>query len=177
MRRAPIEGVSYVTQMSGANFTSRGKKRKIEGEEQNVVCEIFALPTPSKKKKLKEKKKSSSPGWSRWCISRCIRSEKASPSSNLSTGDSRPMSQSLSPASLSPRPLSLRLNLSMSCNAYLSRGGGEITNIYASVSRRRRICKTRLTVDIFGNARRVLSVWQADRICPRRRLMMNKYVV
>lgn len=59
------------------------------------------------------------PGWSRWCISRCIRSEKPSPSSSLSTGDSLPMSQSLSPASLSPRPLSFRLNLSMSCNAYL----------------------------------------------------------
>lgn len=96
-----------MTQLSGANLASCACKTRRGKNQWRDLSGWVGYITKS------------SPGWSRWCISRCMRSEKPSPSSSLSTGDSRPMSQSLSPASLSPRPLSFRLNLSMSCNAYL----------------------------------------------------------
>ncbi len=54
-------------------------------------------------------------GCSRWCPSGVKSSLKPSPS----RGDSLPISQSLSPASLSPLPLSFRLNLSISFKANL----------------------------------------------------------
>lgn len=55
------------------------------------------------------------PGCGRCCPS----GVKTSPNPSPSNGDSLPISQSLSPASLSPRPLSFRLNLSISFSAYL----------------------------------------------------------
>lgn len=55
------------------------------------------------------------PGCDRCCPS----GVNTSPNPSPSKGDSLPISQSLSPASLSPRPLSFRLNLSISLSAYL----------------------------------------------------------
>lgn len=102
-------------------------------DQADVLLHIVGHVTPVENNQLKKVgQEKDSPGWSLWCISRWIRSENPSPSSSLSTGDSRPMSQSLSPASLSPRPLSFRLNLSMSCNAYLSGGSSQLNSVTGS---------------------------------------------
>lgn len=137
-----------MTQLSGIDLASRGKGRRERERRWEKSCSVMRSSRAKGEGDTSQDMSESSPGWRRWCISRCIRSEKPSPSSSLSTGDSRPMSQSLSPASLSPRPLSFRLNLSMSCNAYLC--GLDYTHIFINQSQiiQRCVCITMLQVHI-----------------------------